>query len=146
MLEPRPPSIFEDDDWEICEGQIDGAHHIIRKRATFPSPTNQERFDRLIILSWHYEPDVSGMPNSATHERMQELEDALEAGTEARGIAYQALSMTGAGTREWRYYAASTDDFIDSLHRDLDGHDAYPLALDSYLDPEWNGLMEFHQD
>ncbi|MDY0745943.1 DUF695 domain-containing protein [Paucibacter sp. R3-3] len=138
------PNIFETDDWEVGQGQIDGAHHIVRMRSTLPSLADQELFSKLIIVTWRYESEESGMPDSDTHRRMQRFEDALESGTEARGTAFQAVSITGAGRKEWRYYAADTDAFMGSLNQDLRGHEEHPLEIASFLDPEWNALREFH--
>lgn len=105
---------------------------------------DQELFSRLVIVTWRYEPGQSGMPDSQTHKDMQMFEDALEAGAERRGKAFQAVSLTGAGKKEWRYYAADTDAFMESLNQDLQGHAAYPLEIESFFDPEWNALREFH--
>jgi len=143
MSNSTSKSIFGTDDWQLGEGHIAGSHHIIRMRATLPSSADQELFSRLLIISWHYEHDESGMPESETHKRMQKFEDAVEAGTELRGVAFQALSMTGGGKKEWRYYAADSDAFMESLNKDLVGHEAYPLDIQSFLDPEWNSLREF---
>ena len=137
-------SIFGTDDWSLGQGEIHGAHHIVRMRSTFPSVADQELFSRLIIVTWRYEPNESGMPDSQTHQRMQLFEDRIEAGTERREVAFQAVSITGDGKKEWRYYAADSDAFMESLNQDLQGHAAYPLEIASFFDPEWNGLREFH--
>ena len=138
-------SIFATDDWELCEGSIDGARHVIRMRAMLPAEADQQLFDHLIIVRWPYESDESGMPDTDTHRLIVDFEDALDAGTEKNGVAFQVLSLTGAGKREWRYYATSADEFIESLNNDLQGHPAYPLEVESFLDPEWAGLREFHE-
>ena len=139
------PSIFDSDDWEICEGVIDGARHVIRMRATLPSDADQHLFNKLIIVHWLYHGDESGLPDTDTHRLIVEFEDALDAGTERKGVAFQVLSLTGASQREWRYYATSADEFIESLNNDLRGHPAYPLEIESFLDPDWTGLREFHE-
>ncbi len=141
----QQPSIFSTDDWEVCEGIVDGARHIVRMRSTLPSDADQQRFDQLIMVRWPYQTDESGLPDTETHRLIVALEDALDAGTEKNGIAFQVLSLTGAGKREWRYYARSADEFFESLNNDLQGHPVYPLELESFFDPDWTGLREFHQ-
>ena len=42
-------------------------------------------------------------------------------------------------------FCGSPDDFVESLNNDLQGHSAYPLEIESFLDPDWTGLREFHQ-
>ena len=141
----QQPSIFATDDWEVCESTMDGVRYIVRMRSTFPSNADQQRFDQLIIVCCFYQTDDSGLPDTETHRLIVEFEDALDAGTEMKGIAFQVLSLTGVGKRKWRYYASSPDDFVESLNNDLQGHSAYPLEIESFLDPDWTGLREFHQ-
>lgn len=74
---------------------------------------------------------------------MQAFEDALESGTERRQVAYQALSLTGNGQKEWRYYATDQDAFLASLNTDLRGHPAYPIEIQSFYDPDWSALREY---
>ncbi|TWT96996.1 hypothetical protein Pla108_27730 [Botrimarina colliarenosi] len=83
------------------------------------------------------------MPESDVHSQMNILEDALESGTEHRGVAYQAVSITGGGEKEWRYYTSDISQFLQSLNDDLTGHDPYPIEIQEYEDQEWNGLAEF---
>ncbi len=137
--------IFATDDWRLAEGNTQGKPFIVRMRATFPSPADQALFCHLVIISWAYEGNESGMPDRDVHKKMNAFEDALEAGTEKRQVAFQALSITGDGKKEWRYYAASTDEFMQSLNTDLRGHREYPLQIQSFLDPDWSALREFHE-
>ena len=136
-------SIYEDDEWQLAEGEINGIRQIIRMRTAFPSTADRELFCKLILVSWNYDPESSGMPARAVHADMQMFEDALEGGTEFKGVAVQVLSLTGGGLKQWRYYAADVDEFMESLNADLRGHAAYPLEMESFEDPDWNGLSEF---
>ena len=148
MHTPQPPqsSIFATDDWQLAQGTSQGQPVVVRMRATFPSPADQALFSRLIVISWAYIGNESGMPQREVHQMMNAFEDALEAGTEKRNVAFQALSITGNGKKEWRYYAADTDNFMESLNADLVGHEAYPLEIQSFLDPEWSALREYHAE
>ena len=107
-----------------------------------PSQADQALFCHLIIIKWIYEPNDFGMPDVAVHRRMNQFEDALESGTEKRQLAFQAASLTGLGTKEWRYYAADADEFMKSLNADLTGHEPYPLRIEMFHDPEWAALRE----
>jgi hypothetical protein len=140
-----PTGIFATDDWQLAQGNIEGKRLIVRMRATFPSTEDQAHFCRLVIISWHYEGNESGMPERDIHKKMNAFEDALEAGTEKRQVAFQALSITGDGKKEWRYYAADMDEFMNSLNTDLSEHEEYPLQIQSFLDPDWSALREYHE-
>ncbi len=74
---------------------------------------------------------------------MQAFEDALESGTEARQVAFQALSLTGNNNKEWRYYTTDADAFLESLNVDLKGHPPYPIRIEAYDDPDWSSLREY---
>lgn len=136
-------SIFPSDDWTLAQGEIDGSPVVIRMRSTLPSIADCELHSRLLIVSWAYTPNESRMPESDIHSRMNTLEDALESGTEKRGIAYQAVSLTGGGEKQWRYYASDTDQFLESLNEDLAGYKPFPIEIRDFDDPDWNGLKEF---
>ncbi len=140
-----PTGIFATDDWELAQGNVEGKRLIVRMRATFPSTEDQAQFSRLVIISWYYKGNESGMPELDIHKKMNAFEDALEAGTEKRQVAFQALSITGDGKKEWRYYAADMDEFMNSLNTDLSGHEEYPLQIQSFLDPDWSALREYHE-
>lgn len=146
MRTSRSPqsSIFATDDWQLAEGTVDGKPIVVRMRATFPSAADQELFCRLVIVAWAYAGNEAGMPDRETHQKMNRFEDALEAGTEKRHVAFQAVSITGNGRKEWRYYAADTDEFMESLNADLRGHEECPLEIQSFLDPEWLALREYN--
>jgi hypothetical protein len=131
------------DEWAIGQWEENGQPHIVRMKSKLPVAVDRELLPNLIVISWRYEGGPSGMPSSEEHERMQAFEDALESGTEKRTATSQALSLTGGGAKEWRYYTADVEEFMESLNRDLMGHDKYPIELQMFQDPEWNALAEY---
>ena len=56
-----------------------------------------------IIIVWKYESET-GQPFTDDHQRMNELEDLLEAALNRDRFATLALVSTGEGLREWTYY------------------------------------------
>ncbi len=54
----------------------------------------------------------------------------------------QVASLTGAGHKEWRYYAADADAFVEALNASLEGHPTYPLEIEMFDDAEWQGLQQ----
>lgn len=142
MSASPPPGIFPPDDWVVAEATSRGKPLIVRMRSTLPAQGDQSLFCHLVIIKWAYEPNERGMPDSDTHKLMNAFEDALEAGTEQRLTGVQAVSLTGAGEKEWRYYTTEVDGFIESLNGDVAGHPQYPLQIESFLDPEWRALRD----
>lgn len=137
--------MFADDDWTVAT--IEGGNEppfIARFRAQLPSQDDRATWAKLIVINWPYEPaDGTGMPPGNIHAQMNAFEDAIEASIERPGVGVQAVSITGRGKREWRYYAQDTAAFIEAMNPALQGHPRYPLELDAFVDPDWNGLAEF---
>ena len=135
---------YSDDDWTLAtiEGGENGPS-VARFRTRLPPRTEREAWVHLIIIGWAYEPrDDSGLPNPDDHERMCAFEDAMEATVEAQDAGTQAVSITGGGAREWRYYTRDTGKFLEAMNAALHGQPPYPLELDAFVDPEWDALAE----
>lgn len=136
-------SIFSSDEWTVAQGEIEGHPAVIRMRSVLPSQGDRELFSKLFVITWDYAPNDSGMPAKEVHALMNTLEDALESGCERSGHAYQALSLTCGGKKEWRYYAADNEEFLRSLNEDLAGHEPFPIEIQAFEDPEWGALSEY---
>jgi hypothetical protein len=134
--------IYKDDDWTVGEAKINGLPWIVRIRSQLPARPDREIYENLIIISWQYSADESGMPERAEHKSMNELEDAIEQQLEPSGLGVQAASTTGNGTKEWRYYTYDTDEFMDKFNQSLVGHQTYPIEIQLFKDPDWSGLSE----
>lgn len=134
--------IFEDESWSVGKAEVEGLPHLIRMRSEMPKDEQRLRFPKLMVITWSYSSEGSGLPGPEEYARMRTFEDALEAGTEARTIGVQAVSLTGAGVKEWRYYTGDGEAFMASLNLDLFGHDPYPLDIQMWDDAAWLGLSE----
>jgi hypothetical protein len=73
---------------------------------------------------------------------MQAFVDAVEARLEREPTGTQVASLTGAGHKEWRYYAADAEAFVAALNASLEGHPTYPLEIEMFDDSEWQGLQQ----
>jgi hypothetical protein len=132
-----------DDKWSIAELSQDGKPHIVRMRAAMPPAADRELLQNLVVIQWRFEPDASGMPPEPDRERMQSFEDALELWVEAKTPTLQALTLTGGGRKEWRYYTADVDLFMASLNRVLQEDSPFPVELLVFEDPDWIALSEY---
>ena len=134
--------IYREDLWSIGEGNADGFPIIVRARAALPAVPDREIYENLIIITWPYDSDESGMPAADTHEQMQRFEDSLEAAVETKGVGVQAASLTGNGSKEWRYYTYDADEFMSELNRALSGQPPFPVSIQMFLDSEWGALAQ----
>jgi hypothetical protein len=135
-------SIFPDDTWTIGTADQDGQPIIVRVRAALPDLAQRKALGQLIVIGWPYDGNAAGLPDAGDSAAMQAFEDAIEAGVERKGAGVQAASLTGAGHKEWRYYAADADAFVAALNDSLDGHPTYPLEIEMFDDAEWHGQQQ----
>lgn len=92
--------IYKDDSWSIGEAMVDGFPLVIRARTSLPSVPDRQIYENLILISWPYETDQSGMPPKDVNQLTQSFEDALESALESKGIGVQAVCVTGKGSKE----------------------------------------------
>jgi hypothetical protein len=134
--------IFPDDTWTVGTADQDGQPLIIRVRSEMPTVADRQRHAQLIVVGWPYDGIETGLPTSDETAAMQDFENAVEAGIERGGVGTQVASITGAGHKEWRYYAADAEAFVTALNASLDGHPTYPLEIEMFDDSEWQGLQQ----
>ncbi|WP_109489058.1 DUF695 domain-containing protein [Occallatibacter savannae] len=95
-----------------------------------------------IIIVWNYQSET-GMPESEQHQRMNELEDALEPVLENDRFATLALVSTGENSREWTYYARSEAEFGARFDFAVAGMAEFPIEIHTAKDPEWSTYEKF---
>jgi len=134
--------IFPEDTWTVGTADQDGQPIIVRVRSQMPGVADRQRHAQLIVVGWPYDGTETGLPTSDETAAMQDFESAVEAGIERGGAGTQVASITGAGHKEWRYYAADADAFVAALNASLDGHPTYPLEIEMFDDSEWQGLQQ----
>jgi hypothetical protein len=134
--------VFPDDTWTVGTADQDGQPIVIRVRSGMPDPAQRQAHAQLIIVGWPYDGADTGLPTAEDTVAMQAFEDAVEAGVERSGLGVQAASVTGAGHKEWRYYASNAEAFVTALNASLDGHPTYPLEIEMFDDAEWQGVQQ----
>jgi hypothetical protein len=135
--------IYTQDKWSVGHFVQNDAPMIVRARETLPTKADRETHGHLVLIKWPYTAGVNGMPNADDAKRMQELERTLEANIEAHEVGIHALSLTGNGSREWRYYTHDPQKFMEALNRGLQGQEKFPIDLELLQDTEWLALAEF---
>jgi len=134
--------IFPDDTWTVGTADQDGQPIIIRVRSQMPDTAARQGHGQLIVVGWPYDGVATGLPGAEDNAAMQAFEDTIEAGLERSGVGVQVASVTGAGHKEWRYYAADADAFVAALNASLEGHPTYPLEIEMFDDADWQGLQQ----
>jgi hypothetical protein len=135
-------AIFPDDTWTVGTADQDGQPIIIRVRGPLPDAGARQANSQLVVIGWPYDGSETGLPLDADKTSMDRFEEALEAGLAGTTLGVQVASLTGAGHKEWRYYAGDADAFIAALNASLGGHPTYPLEIEMFEDVEWQGLQQ----
>lgn len=134
--------IYKDDAWSVAEGKMNGLPLVIRARSRLPSVPDRAIYQNLVLISWPYDADASGMPSADSARAMEQFGDAIEAALENKGVAVEAASITGNGMKEWRYYTYDKDELMSALNAGLADHPLYPINIKLFADPEWSALSE----
>jgi hypothetical protein len=123
------------DEWTVSTGQAAGKPVIARFRSA--APPNAAAYPTLIVISWSYPEDSSGLPDSDVRERMDRLEDLLTERVEADGVAIHTATETGRGLREWQWYARSEEEMMQAVNGALRTEAPFPIEFASEHDPQW---------
>lgn len=128
--------------WFVAEAEHDGLPLMIRAMANMPAAKVRSQYPVQVRVFWTYPHDGSGMPDEDTAGQMDELLDSVDASLEQDAWAMEVAAITGAGAKEWRFYAREGQEFAELFSASLAGKPRYPLELQAYDDPDWDGLGE----
>lgn len=130
-----------DDAWiSLQDGPDEDAVFI---RALRVPPEDRQRYPALVIAAWPYDLDEEkGLPDKKTYEQMHGFQEAVHAALKESGVGVEAASLLGRGVKEWRYYATEPQAFLEVFNQALAALPEFPIEMQSYDDPDWDGLTE----
>lgn len=100
----------------------------------------------LTVLTWRYDGTTNnGMPDEATNQLMLKLDGALES-VEHPTSCSEAYRRIGGGLREFVYYIADREEFMDRLNSVLADHPQYPIEIKFYEDESWSDFKKLMDD
>lgn len=100
------------------------------------------RYKIRIEVSWPYEAEPDGMPDSATSKLMEEVQEVLQAEFRKDPVAVLTGIFTGDGRRDWVFYTTSTHIFGRKLNELLAPFPLLPLEISAENDPDWEAYDE----
>ncbi|QQV76997.1 DUF695 domain-containing protein [Sphingomonas aliaeris] len=131
------------EDWTLAQGKAGGNGTIIRALARVPMAEQRAARPVLVSITWAYDGEATGgMPPRPVYDRIEGFENVLFAALDEGDWATEAAAITGNGARQWRFYTANAEDFIDRFTKALAGETIYPIELEAVDDPEWQGLRD----
>lgn len=90
-----------------------------------------------IEISLAYTPGPLGFPGDSDAEMLEKVTDAFQSGLKGQNTAILTGIYTGAGQRDWVFYAFNTGVFNSFLNRSLASLPLLPLRITAENDPEW---------
>lgn len=136
--------IFPSGQWTVASGETENGLMIARFRSGEPSDADRELFSKLVLVRWSFEQyESSGLPTNEAMAAMAEFEDRILEASDADGWWGSGVAVvTHGGTREWRFYTPDVASFQQEFSAALRGLGPYPLDLEAFDDPDWNGFAE----
>lgn len=98
-----------------------------------------------IEITWAYAPDGTGMPDYGTSKLMEQVTEAFEAEFRRDPTVVLTGIYTGAGERNWVFYARSLFIFQRKINTILEPFETLPLTFHAEEDPDWTEYAEMCQ-
>jgi hypothetical protein len=100
----------------------------------------------LTVLSWVYDGTADkGMPCPADNQLMTNL-DLVLGKMEDQEVCFEAYRRIGAGLREFVFYSADRDRFLELFNGLVAGHPRYPIEIKFFKDETWSELQDLIDD
>lgn len=100
----------------------------------------------LTVIRWEYDGSHNnGMPHAEENQLMLMLDAAL-AKIERPEFCVEAYRRIGAGIREFVYYVADRDKFLDEFNGCVAGEPRYPIEIKFYKDETWSDFQDLIDD
>lgn len=131
--------------WTAPAESEDGRLIMVTGRRDVVKFRSNPRFKIRIEVTWKYEGDTSGMPDTATSELMEQVQEALQAEFRKDPVAVLTGIFTGDGKRDWIFYSLSTHIFGKKLNEALAPFPLLPLTVYCENDPAWEEYDEMAQ-
>lgn len=128
--------------WTAPAESEDGKLIMVTGRVDIDKFRQNPRYSIMVEVSWPYEGDASGMPDTPTSELMQEVQDRLQAAFTKDPVAVLTGIFTGDGRRDWVFYTTSTHIFGRKLNEALADLPQLPLSISTLNDPSWAAYDE----
>ena len=123
--------------WSYPAEAENGQTIIITGRDDIEKWQKHGKFPLRVTVSWDYNPKTDGMPSDADSALMEQATDALLDEFGKDKTAVMTGIYTGAGRRDWVFYAHSLNIFGKVFNRALASVPELPLKFEAAEDPDW---------
>lgn len=128
--------------WTAPAESEDGRLIMVTGRKDVEKFRSNPRFNIRVEVTWKYEGKPDGMPDDATSELMEKVQDVLVETFRKDPVAVLTGVFTGDDKRDWVFYTLSTHIFGRKLNESLADSPLLPLTVYCENDPAWEGYDE----
>lgn len=137
---------ISEDWWTAPSEDKDGRTVMVTGRRALDNVIATRRYVFRVEITWLYEPDKGGMPDFATSRTMETVTDAMQEALRRDPVAVMTGIYTGAGERNWVFYAVTLKAFQSFVNTALCSIDEQlPLTFHAEEDPDWEEYREMCQ-
>lgn len=137
---------ISEDWWTAPSEDKDGRTVMVTGRRALDNVIATRRYVFRVEITWLYEPDKGGMPDFATSRTMETVTDAMQEALRRDPVAVMTGIYTGAGERNWVFYAVTLKAFQSFVNTALGSIDEQlPLTFHAEEDPDWEEYREMCQ-
>lgn len=131
--------------WTSPTESADGKLIMVTGRRDINTFRNNPKYNIRVEISWKYDGGVTGMPDLATSELMEQVQDALQKVFLKDPVAVLTGIYTGDNERDWVFYTLSTHIFERKFNEALAPFELLPLQISAENDPEWAEYAEMRE-
>lgn len=136
----------KNDDWWTSPTEADnGSLIMVTGRRDIDKFRDNPKFSIRVEVTWKYDGESNGMPDTATSQLMEEVHDALAAVFDKDPVAVLTGIYTGDNRRDWVFYTLSTHIFQKKINDALAQFPMLPLEIYAENDPDWAEYAEMRE-
>ena len=137
---------ISEDWWTAPSEDREGRTVLVTGRRSLDNVIASRRYVYRIEMTWEYQPYKGGMPDYATSKTMEVVTDLLQDRLRNDPVAVMTGIYTGAGERNWVFYAVTLKAFQAALNNALSSiNEQLPLTFHAEEDPDWEEYREMCQ-
>lgn len=105
-----------------------------------PAEKTRKPLPWLTVVRWEYDGSGNeGMPGQEAYQHMRMLEATLQK-IESPDFCFEAYRRIGDGLREFVFYIADREKFMQEFNRHAADDPRYPISIAFYNDATWSDL------
>lgn len=131
--------------WTAPAESEEGRLIMVTGRKDVEKFRSNPRYSIRVEVTWKYDGNPDGMPDTPTSEMMEKVQDVLVEMFRKDPVAVLTGIFTGDGKRDWIFYATSTHIFGRKLNEALAPFPLLPITVYCENDPDWEEYDEMSQ-